>query len=412
MTAYLPGPLLALFKPRETPVWKDEAAAAAAAAEGDGAQAEQKVNQAIEIAPSHDKKYVRPMKGISEYTVFFETAAEMTPATRGDTKEEREVKKLAAREERLTTQMGEDKAAWDPYNDNNASGDAFKTLFVGRLAFDCTESQLRREFEAYGPIAHCRVVTDSKTGKSRGYAFVEYEHESDLKDAYKQADGKKVEGKRIVVDVERGRTVKSWLPRKLGGGKGKSRLGPPHVCVKTSGRDEPGGGGSSSSRSGGGGSSGGYGGGYSGRSESSSSRGGGYGGGSSYRRDSRGGSGGGGGRDDYRDRDRRSGRDERGGGDRDRRDSNRDRDRDRDRRGDRRERSRSRDRDRSRRSSRDERGSGSADAGPPAAMAPPSGAPPAAMAPPGGPPPAGMGPPPAGPPPGDIGPPPSGPPPQ
>ena len=66
---------------------------------------------------------------------------------------------------------------------------------------------------SYGPIAHCRVVTDSKTGKSRGYAFVEYEHESDLKDAYKQADGKKVEGKRIVVDVERGRTVKSWLPR-------------------------------------------------------------------------------------------------------------------------------------------------------------------------------------------------------
>lgn len=118
----------------------------------------------------------------------------MTPATRADTKEEREAKKLVAREERLTTKMGEAKAKWDPYNDANAKGDAFKTLFVGRLSYDVTESMLKREFDAYGPIAHCRVVTDVASGKSRGYGFVEYEHEADLKDAYKRADGKKIEG--------------------------------------------------------------------------------------------------------------------------------------------------------------------------------------------------------------------------
>ena len=36
--------------------------------------------------------------------------------------------------------------------------------------------------------------------------------------AYKYADGKKIDGRRIVVDVERGRTVKSWKPRRLGEG--------------------------------------------------------------------------------------------------------------------------------------------------------------------------------------------------
>ena len=36
--------------------------------------------------------------------------------------------------------------------------------------------------------------------------------------AYKHADGKKIDGKRVVVDVERGRTVKSWKPRRLGNG--------------------------------------------------------------------------------------------------------------------------------------------------------------------------------------------------
>jgi len=34
--------------------------------------------------------------------------------------------------------------------------------------------------------------------------------------AYKYADGKKIDSKRVVVDVERGRTVKSWKPRRLG----------------------------------------------------------------------------------------------------------------------------------------------------------------------------------------------------
>ena len=34
--------------------------------------------------------------------------------------------------------------------------------------------------------------------------------------AYKYADGKKINDKRVVVDVERGRTVKGWRPRRLG----------------------------------------------------------------------------------------------------------------------------------------------------------------------------------------------------
>ena len=48
------------------------------------------------------------------------------------------------------------------------------------------------------------------TGKSRGYAFIEFEHKNDMKTAYKMADGKKIEGKRVIVDVERGRTVPNW----------------------------------------------------------------------------------------------------------------------------------------------------------------------------------------------------------
>jgi len=40
------------------------------------------------------------------------------------------------------------------------------------------------------------------------------------------------------VDVERARTVKGWLPRRLGGGLGGTRRGGPDVNVRHSGREE------------------------------------------------------------------------------------------------------------------------------------------------------------------------------
>merc|ERR1719458_1334017 len=70
------------------------------------------------------------------------------------------------------------------------------------------------------------MIYDQK-GKPRGYAFIEYEHERDLKNAYKQGDGKKIDSRRVMVDVERGRTVEGWLPRRLGGGRGPGRQGKP-----------------------------------------------------------------------------------------------------------------------------------------------------------------------------------------
>ncbi|GER42568.1 U1 small nuclear ribonucleoprotein 70 kDa [Striga asiatica] len=57
-----------------------------------------------------------------------------------------------------------------------------------------------------------------------------------IKAAYKQADGKKIDNKRVLVDVERGRTVPNWRPRRLGGGLGTSRFGYEEVNQKQLGR--------------------------------------------------------------------------------------------------------------------------------------------------------------------------------
>jgi len=115
----------------------------------------------------------------------------------------------------------------------------YNTLFLGRLAYEVTERKLLREFEAYGPVKDLKLVTDPRTKKSRGYGFVEFEREDDMKRAFRAADGMRIEGRAIVVDVERGHTVPNWLPRRLGGGLGGTRLGGKGKNVTVPGRFDP-----------------------------------------------------------------------------------------------------------------------------------------------------------------------------
>lgn len=115
----------------------------------------------------------------------------------------------------------------------------YHTLFVGRLAYEVTERKLLREFEQFGPVKDVKLILDPVTKKSKGYGFVEYDHEEDMKRAFRSADGMRIEGRPIVVDVERGHTVPNWLPRRLGGGLGGTRLGGREVNVFYPGRFDP-----------------------------------------------------------------------------------------------------------------------------------------------------------------------------
>jgi U1 small nuclear ribonucleoprotein len=85
-------------------------------------------------------------------------------------------------------------------------------------------------------VSKVRLVHDKDSKKPRGYAFIEYQHTRDMKNAYKQADGRKIDNRRVLVDVERGRTVPNWRPRRLGGGLGSTRVGGDEVNQKYSGR--------------------------------------------------------------------------------------------------------------------------------------------------------------------------------
>ncbi|CAB3364919.1 Hypothetical predicted protein [Cloeon dipterum] len=209
MTEYLPPNLLALFAPREP----------------------------IPFLPPPDKlpheKKNRGYSGVGDFLGLFEDPADTPLPKKVETREERLERRRREKEEQVAYKLEQEIALWDPQNLPTATSDPFKTLFVARINYDTSESKLRREFEVYGPIKKIMMTHNVSDGKPRGYAFIEYEHERDMHTAYKHADGKKIDGRRVLVDVERARTVKGWLPRRLGGGLGGTRRGGPENATAT-----------------------------------------------------------------------------------------------------------------------------------------------------------------------------------
>src|SRR5690606_17564958 len=93
-----------------------------------------------------------------------------------------------------------------PNEDPNIRGDAFKTMIVARLSYEADERDLEREFGRFGPIERVRspdgtmgniftdrlqirIVKDThahekpnkKKKPHRGYAFVVFEREKDMR---------------------------------------------------------------------------------------------------------------------------------------------------------------------------------------------------------------------------------------
>ena len=52
---------------------------------------------------------------------------------------------------------------------------------------------------------------------------MEYKDSRSAEIAYNRGDGRRIDGVRVLVDKELGRTDKYWLPRRLGGGRGDTR---------------------------------------------------------------------------------------------------------------------------------------------------------------------------------------------
>lgn len=134
-----------------------------------------------------------------------------------------------------------DRAVWRAmqarYRPNKGvSGDPLLTLFVARLNQHTSEEKLHQVFSKYGDIQKLRLVRDVVTDFSKGYAFVEYKEERAVMRARRDANKLVVDQHELFVDFEQERTLKGWIPRRLGGGLGGRKES---GQLRFGGRDRP-----------------------------------------------------------------------------------------------------------------------------------------------------------------------------
>ncbi|CAG9133688.1 unnamed protein product [Plutella xylostella] len=99
-------------------------------------------------------------------------------------------------------------------------GNPRHTLFAARFNPRTTQDTIKTEFSKFGKVIHCRLVKDIVTGKSKQYAFIEYETMSGMEKALREMHKEYVDGAEILVEREAERRLPGWRPRRLGGGFG------------------------------------------------------------------------------------------------------------------------------------------------------------------------------------------------
>jgi len=91
-------------------------------------------------------------------------------------------------------------------------------MYVGNLAYNVSEDDLRAAFEVYGSVQSVSIIRDKFTGESRGFGFVEMQEKEEAQAAMAEMNGKELKGRHLIVNEARPRTERR-------GGKGGSRGG-------------------------------------------------------------------------------------------------------------------------------------------------------------------------------------------
>jgi len=91
-------------------------------------------------------------------------------------------------------------------------------LFVGNLSYQTMESDLQNYFTQAGVVTSINVMFDKVTGKSRGFAFIEYSSADEANKAVEQFHNKDFQGRALTVNIARPREERA--PRWSGGARG------------------------------------------------------------------------------------------------------------------------------------------------------------------------------------------------
>ncbi|MDY7020859.1 MAG: RNA-binding protein [Cyanobacteriota bacterium] len=92
------------------------------------------------------------------------------------------------------------------------------SIYIGNLAYEVTEDDLRSVFTEYGAVQRVSIPTDRETGRPRGFAFVEMKEDTEEDAAIEALDGAEWMGRDLKVNKARPREKKN---NSFGGGRGR-----------------------------------------------------------------------------------------------------------------------------------------------------------------------------------------------
>jgi RNA recognition motif-containing protein len=93
-------------------------------------------------------------------------------------------------------------------------------LFVGNLSYQTVENDLQDYFSAAGQVSAVNLMMDKYTGKSRGFAFVEFTSQDEANKAVEMFHGKELQGRALTVNIARPREERPQRQGGYGGGGG------------------------------------------------------------------------------------------------------------------------------------------------------------------------------------------------
>ncbi len=78
-------------------------------------------------------------------------------------------------------------------------------LFVGNLSFQTAENDLQDYFSQAGSVTSVNLMLDKMTGRSRGFAFIEFATPEEASKAVEQFHNKEFQGRQLTVNIARPR---------------------------------------------------------------------------------------------------------------------------------------------------------------------------------------------------------------
>jgi cold-inducible RNA-binding protein len=93
-------------------------------------------------------------------------------------------------------------------------------LFVGNLSYQTTDHDLQDYFSEAGAVTSVNLMMDKMTGRSRGFAFVEFATPEAATKAVEQFHNKEFQGRALTVNIARPREERA--PRYGGGSEARA----------------------------------------------------------------------------------------------------------------------------------------------------------------------------------------------